>query len=826
MIAEQNTDVEAFLLNLHDPGDVYEIRSFKCPESKGSRFKRNLAGWFDDAEEAAKEIERLSSLEPDGIYVTCNPVSPSLRARSHNKVTQVDKQSSDNDVVRRRWLFLDIDAKRSSGVSSTGAEMQAAVGVAETIADAMQSRGWPDPLFGMSGNGAYLCYRIDLPNNQESTDLIKRVLVGLSKEFSTDEAEVDTSTFNPSRIMKVLGTVARKGDDFRPDSVSQDEHRPHRRSWFRSPAIAPSALSIEQLESVAAEKETPPKSKPYGSYGGEFDLASWIAKHGLDVRSPKDYLGGQKWQLSSNPLCEHKAPDVWIGQTGEGVIAAKCSHNSCNWNWHDLREHFEPKRDRYHQREERPKAKHVHEADFAAGAGSSADKKVEPIDDYRPFPTDLLPAVLGEYVRQSAKAIGCDEAYVALPAMTAIGAAIGNARRLQMKRTWHVLPTIWTAVVGLSGTAKTPAQKQALAPFKRLQSEAMQEHRAAMEAYEADLEVYEAERKKNKGVPTGDKPDKPKCRRILVQDITTQALAPMLADNPKGVLLSRDELAGWFASFNQYNGKKGADESAWLSMFDGDSITVDRKSEDSQAVFVPSAVVSITGGIQPAILRESLTAEHRSSGLAARILMAMPPRKLAGWTEDDVDFPVTEAMRQTFESLHDFSMVTDEDGHLRPQVVKMNEGAKDIWVAFYNDQIAIAETITDEDEAAVASKLRGYVPRIALLLHCCRQAAGEFVSDDLDSDSMLAAIGIVEWFGTEIRRIYTSLDDDKATAKMRALVEWIKTRHDGKATARQVQQGVKRIKSSEDAQQELTALADAGLGEWDHGPRTSVFTCF
>ena len=89
------------------------------------------------------------------------------------------------------------------------------------------------------------------------------------------------------------------------------------------------------------------------------------------------------------------------------------------------------------------------------------------VDSYKPFPVDALPDTLKRYAVEASDSIGCDPAYVALPLLTAAGAVIGNARRLHVKNTWYALPTIWTAIVGESGTAKTPALTEALAPITR-----------------------------------------------------------------------------------------------------------------------------------------------------------------------------------------------------------------------------------------------------------------------------------------------------------------------------------------------------------------------
>jgi hypothetical protein len=86
----------------------------------------------------------------------------------------------------------------------------------------LRDQGWPEPVVGDSGNGYHLLYRIDLPNDRGSLELVKGVLEALAFKFSDEAVEVDTTTCNAARIWKLYGTTARKGDDA--------GDRPHRRS--------------------------------------------------------------------------------------------------------------------------------------------------------------------------------------------------------------------------------------------------------------------------------------------------------------------------------------------------------------------------------------------------------------------------------------------------------------------------------------------------------------------------------------------------------------------------------------------------------------------
>jgi hypothetical protein len=205
-------DVERFL-RVIQPDGVYEIRVINCPDRPGGSFLSTASGYFSDPVLAAKAVADLERLNPPAVYVSVNPVANSMLARAANRIIhRTKKTTTKTDVVRRRWLFIDIDAIRPSGVSSTDDELAAALDLAETLRSELIAEGWPEPLRGMSGNGAYLFWRIDLPNDDDAEVLVKRVLIELARRFNTAGAEVDLSPHDANRICKVLGTVARKGD--------------------------------------------------------------------------------------------------------------------------------------------------------------------------------------------------------------------------------------------------------------------------------------------------------------------------------------------------------------------------------------------------------------------------------------------------------------------------------------------------------------------------------------------------------------------------------------------------------------------------------------
>jgi hypothetical protein len=439
---------------------------------------------------------------------------------------------------------------------------------------------------------------------------------------------------------------------------------------------------------------------------------------------------------------------------------------------------------------------------------------------YRPFPLNSLPEPIRGFVDAGARAIGCYLEYLALPLLIAITAAIGNTRRLELKRGWSVPPILWGAIVGESGTAKSPAFRLVMRPVRERQRKALERHAEAMKQYEADLGRWEkdiAAWKRDKGAASDPpaKPDPPQAERFIVSDTTVEALSAILLANPRGLLLARDELAGWIGSFDRHagKGKASADSANWLSMVNAERIIVDRKTGVPRTIYVPQAAVCVSGGIQPAILQRALGLEHRESGLAARLLLTCPPRKAKHWTEADIDPSAEAELVRLFDRLYELQPITGDDDEPRPVVVSLSADAKAAWKTYYNAH-NIEQADKTGDMASVWSKLEEYAARLALVVHFIRWAAGDpnlTNSDIVDADSMNAGITLAKWFKHEARRVYMMLDESDGERDQRRLVDWI-GRKGGTVTPREVQQGCRWLKEPGMAETALEGMVKAGRG--------------
>ncbi len=330
----QESETARALRFLAAPGQVTEMRVMGVDGKK-----RTDSGYFDDMKKLAQAAARYDG-RAEAVYITLNPVNPDLLARANNRMKEWAKNTTnDREITGRRWLLIDCDPVRPSGISSTQDEYKAAERRAQQIHRTLQAEGWPIPVAASSGNGFHLLYRIDRPCDDDR--LVERVLKALAFRFDDDTVQVDTSVHNPARLCKLYGTMACKGDD--------TPERPHCRAEL---VYVPSDMGVvtpDLLEAVAAtlpEEATKGGGKSsqqistWQPPSGGFDLEGWIERHELDVDGPYDWQKGRKWVFDVCPWNEdHTNRSAYILQFPSGAIAAGCHHNGCSEKkWHDLRD--------------------------------------------------------------------------------------------------------------------------------------------------------------------------------------------------------------------------------------------------------------------------------------------------------------------------------------------------------------------------------------------------------------------------------------------------------------------------------------------------------
>lgn len=455
------------------------------------------------------------------------------------------------------------------------------------------------------------------------------------------------------------------------------------------------------------------------------------------------------------------------------------------------------------------------------------ETKGEPADDldWRPFPLSVLPAVVSQYVEMVARSIGCDMSLVVLPMLASLAVAVGRSFRIELKPGWHEPSIVWAVIIADSGQHKSPAIAAATRFVDEQDAREVQAYEEALATFKADRLRYETELRTWQRKPVGLPPTEPVvpvCQRLVMSDTTVEALAERHAENPRGLLVVRDEFAGWLDGMNQYKGGgRGSDTAAWLSIHSARPIRVDRRTGDRKTLLVPAATVSLCGGIQPPVLARCLGKEHFQDGMVARLLPAMPPKRPRKWTNRNTSSEIVEATRRMFGRLLLLKPVPDSenpDGPPKPVDLALKPEAQQMWIAWYNRHGKEMADLTGDLTAAWA-KLEGYAARLALVIHLAGWAAGETAAPGLvDEKAIQAGITLVEWFKHETRRVYTVLSYTDEERQAKELLDLIVSKG-GTISSRELMRASRRYRgSAKKAEAALTQLVNDGMGTWQTTP--------
>lgn len=446
----------------------------------------------------------------------------------------------------------------------------------------------------------------------------------------------------------------------------------------------------------------------------------------------------------------------------------------------------------------------------ARAPAERADDSAEPdpAASWTPFPVELLPEPMREFVEHEAVALDCDPAFVAVPTLVTAAGAIGLSRWIELKATWREPCIVWAAIVAPSGSMKSPALAEAVAPLRELQERAFAEYDRAVTDYEEASRLYEAAQRKRESL-TLAKPVAPARTRFILSDTTMEAIAPILRDNPRGVLLVRDELGGWFRGFDQYRpGGRGGDAAGWCELFHGRAITVDRCTRPT--LYVPSGGVSVVGTVQVNTLALLLRPELIEGGLVPRLLLVAPPRRRKRWSEATVLGGVRERYRALIEALTRL-----QPGDDAPVALPLAADARAGWERSFNanaDPLFEAGEVGDECTSGTLAKIEAYLARLSLLVALCDDPDADRVS----ADAVERGCQFANWFRAETLRVRHLIETGAEGRATAALEKLIRDRG-GAITPRELAAASRQYRGQGVAEDALNRLVERKRGCWKYG---------
>ncbi len=436
------------------------------------------------------------------------------------------------------------------------------------------------------------------------------------------------------------------------------------------------------------------------------------------------------------------------------------------------------------------------------------------------FPTEVF-GTLAPWLVDMATAKGAPVDYVAAGVLATAAALIGTTRVLEVTPQWREPCILWCAVVGPPSANKSPALDAALGPIAPIEAEMnrafefrLSQFEAAKIAAEAAEKTWRAqcEQEIKRGAmpppmpPEAREPATPKPARVIVRDQTAEALFEILAHNPRGLLIARDELAAMLGSADRYGGGKGSDRANWLELYGARPHTVDRKSK-AEPLRIPHMSASILGGIQPDLLREHIT-QTAADGFAARFMFFWPnPMPHARLRRDA---PSDAGLAAVFNRLalltHDFDA---------PVPVRLSDDAFEAFEAWRLSH-SIAINSASGATAEAMGKHPGLLLRVALVLeHIEGAASGEARTPlEVSAATLVRAAAFVDGYCKPmLRRVHgdgrSQVHREAGALASKIIERRAELRAKGKINAREVRRswGVVSDKIAKDV---FAELVDAG----------------
>ena len=407
------------------------------------------------------------------------------------------------------------------------------------------------------------------------------------------------------------------------------------------------------------------------------------------------------------------------------------------------------------------------------------------------FALDLLPDQLAPWIDDIATRLQCPPDYPAITAMTALGAILGRkiAIKPQMKTDWIEIPNVWGAFIGPPGMLKSPAMNEALRPIHRLEAEAVRNNEIAQQAYAAGLDAFrlrkqvatalakEELKKTLKGddhtrpidLALGEQPQEPTPVRYRTNDTSYEALAELIASNPTGMLIERDELVSLLRHLDRND--QAVARGFFLTGWSGTQpYTLDRISRGTR--HIEAVCISVLGNSQPARIAEYVKRANINAnggdGLLQRFGLLAWPDTCPEWKDMD-RYPHSRAREDAWEVFERLSKLDRRAamalGARRGPAdtipfFRLSAAAHDDFLNWRSDLERRLRTgkMAPALEAHLA-KYRKLVPALALINHLVDNGGNE-----ISQRGMRKALAFSQYLETHARRLYGATNEPERAA--------------------------------------------------------------
>ena len=384
------------------------------------------------------------------------------------------------------------------------------------------------------------------------------------------------------------------------------------------------------------------------------------------------------------------------------------------------------------------------------------------------FPLEIFPKAIRDIIEALEEYENYNVDFSSASFLTVFAAAMGNTWSVRFMTGWVSRPIIYMVLVGSPSCGKTPPLQQAVAPLLKLDGEYDMIYCKEMETYR-QWERMSAKQREKHSLPEAMKMPQRKCH--VVVDSTVEALIGALRDNPRGVLIYKDEIDSLLSNFNRYN---SSDEGYFLSLFSGTPFKYSRKS-NNEHIFLANPYCSIIGTTQPGRLGEQFGGKRMMNGFSSRFLKVYPEiDKMPSWNDTAMPDGVLEEWERIIRRVITVTPSTDQEGKATSIELLFSQESK-LRIIQWKDEVnnkVYAETDSDAVRA-LCGKLETYLVRFCLVIQIMHCICGESGMDKIEPGTAELAIRLTEYFRNMESRIAPEIEtgilDNRFTELLRNL---------------------------------------------------------
>lgn len=331
------------------------------------------------------------------------------------------------------------------------------------------------------------------------------------------------------------------------------------------------------------------------------------------------------------------------------------------------------------------------------------------------FPIHIFPKQIQNIIQATNECSDYPIDYIASSLFFSSAVAIGNTHCVEVKRNWEETAILYMAIVGNPGINKTHPLAFAISPLLDRDIDENEQYKKNISEYDRIVGMTKKEREED-GI--FDFPTEPKLIKYIVSDITPESLATILDETPRGIALYADELASWFNNFNRYN--KGSEEQFWLMAYSASAIQINRKNMRG-SISIKRPYISVTGTIQPSLLKELAEGSRAKNGFIDRILFVYPQTSIKKyWSTKVLPTHITDSWKSIIDGLLDLEQNLDKNNMPQPKVIPYSNEAWEILYEWHKYNTDLSNNEEEESVKGIYSKLEIYISRFSLVMQMLR----------------------------------------------------------------------------------------------------------